>query len=433
MSSVAKANWCNGSEGRIRRGALLSSLLLVLCADAAASESIALSQVPALARAQRSEVVAAQALAAAAHRRPAIVAALEDPMIMPSIDHYPFETMMDEGGDGRRYDWSVSVEQRFPLSGIRGHRRRVAQADAQRFDAQAERAALDVELEAVDAFLMLHEHREMRRIADTQLALARQLTAAANARYAAGSGAQSDLLRAEVEIARVEAQIRALDARIRGAEAMFNAAIGRDVQTPVPTLLNPVRAGAVPATEQVLAAALQHRPELRAGDAELQRAQAEIDVMRAMYRPMAVVRGGYATTMAEGEGAMLMVGVSLPIWRGALRAGVGEARAMETMARADLAAMRRMVEGEAAAARENVESARAHYLAVRDDVLPRAQMAVDSALAGYRAGQAGMTGVTEALRLLWSMQAEQLMAETALGQARARLDRAMGTFGETAP
>jgi outer membrane protein, heavy metal efflux system len=195
MSSVAKAICRNGSEGRIRRSALLSSLLLVLCADAAASESIALSQVPAMARAQRSEIVAANAAVEAARQRPAIVSALEDPMIMPGIDHYPFEPMMAGEGESRRYDWSVSIEQRFPLSAIRGHRRRVAQAETQRLHAQAARTVLDVELEAVDAFLMLYERREMRRIAVTQLALARQLTAAAGARYAAGGGGQEERLR----------------------------------------------------------------------------------------------------------------------------------------------------------------------------------------------------------------------------------------------
>lgn len=42
---------------------------------------------------------------------------------------------------------------------------------------------------------------------------------------------------------------------------------------------------------------------------------------------------------------MAMVGLSLPIWRGKLRAGVAEAQAMRAMSEAELRAMTRMIEG----------------------------------------------------------------------------------------
>ena len=75
-----------------------------------------------------------------------------------------------------------------------------------------------------------------------------------------------------------------------------------------------------------------------------------MQVMRDMFRPMATIRTGPAYTMAEGRGWMAMVGISLPIWRGKLRAGVAEAEAMRAMSEADLRAMTRMIEGDAAVA-----------------------------------------------------------------------------------
>jgi outer membrane protein TolC len=152
-----------------------------------------------------------------------------------------------------------------------------------------------------------------------------------------------------------------------------------------------------------------------------------------MYLPMGMVRIGQASTMAEGRGAMLMAGVSIPLWRERLRAGVGEARAMEDMARADWQAMQRMIEGEAAAARNQVEAARTRFLAFRDEVVPRAQSAVTPALADYAAGQGSLTAVIEAAQALWSAQGELVMAETGLGLAWARLDRAAGTWEQEAP
>src|SRR5687767_11976865 len=77
-----------------------------------------LDDVTEIALRNRAEVSGANARAEALAQRPAIVGALEDPMIAPSVDHYPFdmpeeeeEGEMGEGGGGRRYDWSVTVEQ----------------------------------------------------------------------------------------------------------------------------------------------------------------------------------------------------------------------------------------------------------------------------------------------------------------------------------
>jgi outer membrane protein, heavy metal efflux system len=199
---------------------------------------------------------------------------------------------------------------------------------------------------------------------------------------------------------------------------------------PVPPLHSPVDLQSPAPAAALVDAARDARPELRRGTAEIARAAAEVDVMRSMYRPMAVVRAGQASTMAEGEGAMLMVGISIPLWRGPLRAGVAEARAMEAMARADLEAMRLMVDGEVVAARESVLAARAEVLALRDDVLPRARIALEPTVSAYASGTGSLLSVLDAAQALWMAEAELVMAETGLGLAWARLDRARGAGRE---
>lgn len=380
-----------------------------------------LEQAVQLAREQRAEIAAARARARASAQRPAIVSALDDPEVSPSVDHLPF---MLNGADA-----SLSFEQRFPLSGIRGDRRRAAEADARRTTAEADKVQLDVELDATSAFLMLQERREMARVLEEQRALAEQMTRAATARYAAGTGPQADALRAQIEAARLDGQRRAAAAEIRAAEAMLNASLGRPAGAPVPPLEAPAQAAAPPEPEQVLAAALDARPELRAGTAEIDRAQAEVAAMQSMYAPMAMVRTGPSYTMTDGPGWMVMVGVSVPLWRDKLRSGVAEAEAMAEMARSDLAAMKRMVEGEAVSAREQVAASRERYLSLRDEVVPRAQQVIDPSLAGYASGQLPLVSVIEAAQALWMAQMELISAQFELGMARARLDRAMGPKG----
>jgi cobalt-zinc-cadmium efflux system outer membrane protein len=147
-----------------------------------------------------------------------------------------------------------------------------------------------------------------------------------------------------------------------------------------------------------------------------------------MFRPMATIRTGPAYTMAEGRGWMAMVGISLPIWRDKLRAGVAEAQAMRAMSEADLRAMTRMIEGDAAAALNQLRAARDRQDALTTEVLPRARMAIDPAVAGYSAGQVPLVGVIEAVQVLWRVQSDLITADTELGLAWARLGRALGSY-----
>jgi outer membrane protein TolC len=178
----------------------------------------------------------------------------------------------------------------------------------------------------------------------------------------------------------------------------------------------------------VIKAALTGRPELAAVQAEIARADAEVQVMRDMFRPMALVRTGPSYTMGDGKGWMAMVGLSLPIWRGKLHAGVAEAQAMRAMSAAELRAMTRMIEGDAAVAVQQVRAARDRQAALQQDVLPRARMAIEPAVAGYTSGQLPLVSVIEAVQALWLVQSDLIAADTELGLAWARLGRAVGSY-----
>lgn len=392
-------------------------------ANEALPDPLRIEQVLKLARTRRAEIAAARARARAADQRPGIVSALDDPMIYPSIDHLPFKF--------HGVDASITIEQRFPLSGIRGNRSRAAEGEAQRLRAEVDRVGLDVELEAANAFFMLHERRQISRILDEQLSLSGQFVTAANARYSSGTGAQADVLRAEIEVARIEGARRSIGPEVKAAEAMLNARLARSAIAAVPMLDGTASTTLPPTAVSVRDAALGRRPELKGVRAEIGRARAEVTVMESMYLPMAMVRTGPAYTMTDGAGWMVMMGVSVPLWRGRLRAGVAEAQAMVDMAEADLQAMRRMVEGDAVAAREQVAASRERMLALRDQVLPRARQAITPSLSGYAAGQLPLVSVIEAAQTLWATQAELVSAEVNLGLAWARLHRATGDEART--
>ena len=410
---------------RLPIGVLLLVAILVTSRPAVAQTGVALpspltlGHVIQIAGERRDEIQAAHARTRAGEARPAIVSALADPMISPSLDHLPFML----GGA----NVSVTIEQQFPLSGIRGHRRASALADVDRLRAEADRTTLDVRVQAANAFLMLQERRRTVALVAEQLTFARDVVTAANARYASGTAPQSDVLRAEVEVARLEALARALTSEVRAAEAMLNTSLALDADLPVPPLVPVALAQPVPPWS-VIKSALTGRPELAAGRAEISRAEAEVQVMQDMFKPMATIRTGPAYTMTDGSGWMAMVGLSLPIWRGKLHAGVAEAQAMRAVSEADLRAMTRMIEGEAAVAVSQLQAARDRQTAISADVLPRARMAIDPAVAGYTAGRLPLVSVIEAVQALWLVQADLIAADTQLGLAWARLGRAIGSY-----
>ena len=276
---------------------------------------------------------------------------------------------------------------------------------------------------------MLQERQRTQALLLEQLAFARDVVTAATARYAAGSAPQSDVLRAEVEVARFEALTRSIVSDVRGAASMLATSLGLDPDTTLPPLEAAVVAER-PLTWPALRAALFARPELLTARAEIARADADLQVMRDMFRPMATIRTGPSYTMAEGKGWMAMVGVSLPIWRGKLRAGVAEAQAMRAMSEADLRAMTRMFEGEAATAASQVQAWRDRQDALTTNVLPRARMAIAPALAGYGAGRLPLVSVIEVVQALWTVQTDVIAAEAELGLALVRLGRAIGSYEE---
>ena len=148
--------------------------------------------------------------------------------------------------------------------------------------------------------------------------------------------------------------------------------------------------------------------------------------MRSMYFPMAFVRAGGAYTMTDGPGFMLMVGVSVPLWRDKLGAGVAEAKAMETMAGADVSAMTKMVEGDVGAARQSVIAARTRLATVRDKVLPLSKSVLSLTIATYTAGQMPLISVLDAEKAVREARMDEVIAEVKAAAAWGRLGRAVG-------
>lgn len=412
------------SRVRLHRGCIsvLASVVCVVSATAALAGELPSPLKPdavlKYAAEHRAEITAAKARAAAAAQVPAQVRALPEPMVMASVDHLP--VMLDG------INASFQVQQEFPLSGVLGARGRAAEANAKVASAQVTKTKLDVEYQALAAYLMVVEAQRMILVLGDQVATAKQVVAVSQARLAASQAAASDVLRAQLDVVRLEGERTAVEADLKSAASMLEAALGRPVKGEPPVCELTLPSADPPALAELVRKAVDNRPELSVMKAGLARANAEVDVMKSMYSPMAFVRAGGAYTMTDGPGFMLMVGLSVPIWREKLGAGVAEARAMVSMADADVAAMTKMVEGDVGAARQAVIAARTRLATVRDKVLPLSRAVLSLTIASYAAGQVPLVSVLDAVKMVRDARMEEVIAEVKAAGAWARLGRAIG-------
>jgi outer membrane protein TolC len=401
---------------------VLALFLFGSASQAQPAATLTLEQVLAEARTHRQEIRAARSRAEAASQTPRVVSALPEPMLMGGLDHLPISLM------GANY--SVQLQQDFPLSRVRFHREQSALREAAALRAQVETTSLDVEVAAARSFLMLVEAQRMRQVVVDLKKLALQIRSAVQARLAAAQGTLGDSVRAEVEVARMQGEFEALEREVAGAWAMTEASMGHPVPSAaIPTAELSTWTEAPPEVPALVATAIDQRPELAQMRASLEVARSNVAVMDSMYYPMAFVRVGAASTMADGPGAMLMVGVSLPLWREKLGAGVAEAGSMGKMAEADLGAMQTMVNGEVGSAREMVSAARARFLAARDRIVPLSRQAGELAVNAYVVGQQPLVSALDALRAQGEAAMESVRAEVQLAAAWVALGRATGKVG----
>ncbi len=371
-----------------------------------------------IARRRRGEILAARESARAAWSGSRAEGKLPDPMLMTNLDHLPIPVM--------GADVSAMWQQQIPLSGELGARVRRAEAVARARDAEVKTTELDVELAALQAFFMLAEEQAMKKVVSDQLALAESIEKVVEARLAGGAANPSDAVRAGLDRVRLDSELETFESRLRAADAMLDAALGRRPDAAIRTAALQVRDGAPAAPTAVARTALADRPELTVMRRRIRAAEEDVEVMRNMRAPMGVFGLGAAYTMADGPGLMATVGVSLPIWVDKYDSRIDEAKAMVSMERAELSAMLLMVEGDAVAAREQVEAAQVRERSIRTKLLPQATATFETVLASYASGQVPVVSVFESLSMLRMVQMEHVQSRTALAMRWAELGRRLG-------
>jgi outer membrane protein, heavy metal efflux system len=365
------------------------------------------------------ELAAARASADAAGRRPGQERALPAPTLSVL---YTNDGVRPTLGQRDMTTLAFMASQEISGAGTRALRANVLERAAEEARLGVERRRLDLVAGVIGAYHERQLAEELLELAREQEALWQEIEASARARYASGLGTQVEVLRAQVEVTRSGEQILVREADVSIRRAELNRRVGRpldEIAETVPRLtLRPLGREAA----DVLRQAEQESPERRAAEVAVDARGLGVALARRALRPGLTLQAGYMNRAGLDPMWQAGVGVSWPLFtRGREQAGLAAAVDEESAGRREQEAVRADLE-----LRTRQRLARLASLArvgqlYEHGLLPQGRLALEAALAQYRAGRSALVTVLDALNALTQDRASSLRQIAAHETLKARL------------
>jgi outer membrane protein TolC len=262
------------------------------------------------------------------------------------------------------------------------------------------------------SFYELHFLEEQLRINRENLALLNELERIARAQSEAGKVTLQDVLRAQIERDRVATNIVNLKDSRHPKYTAFKAALGLhrgDDDPPVPRYFAPTDLAL--GDDDLLRIAFERNPRLKQLESEIRATQAEIALAYKQNVPDFSL-GLMADVKANPTLFRPLAGMTLPIWRDKVAAGIALARAGQLAAEARLnqqqIALTVALAERSFAYRELTRNLRL----LNEQLIPKARMSVEIARAGYLSGTISFFNLIDAERQQLGLQLEAVEAQT---------------------
>jgi cobalt-zinc-cadmium efflux system outer membrane protein len=329
----------------------------------------------------------AQSRAAKETVRPA--GALDDPDFQFSLKDIPTDTWRLNQDDMTQKMFMLS--QKVPFPGKRRLRSEVAASQAEAETFLVRDKAREVRAKVIQAYWGLAWARGAFELTRRNKELWEQVVQAAEARYAAGQGMQTDVLQAQVELGNYLDRLFQWQQRQESFRADLNALRGQPPGAPLPA---PAALSPRPLAlnlEDLLARAEQN-PRLGALKAGIDKQEKAVNLAKKEYLPDFTFQVAYG--LRENKGDLKRpdmftssVMMNLPIWQASkIKPKIREEEARETAAReahrAALTALKAAVTDRHAKLTRLAQQARLYA----QGIIPQARQAAASALAAYRVG-----------------------------------------------
>lgn len=379
----------------------------------------------ALALARNTAIRAAEQRVARLQERIAQATSLDDPRVTVT----PIGEMAETAAG--QVQVMTSVSQKLPFPGKLATRGAIAARDVAIAKHELENTRLQVAADARRAYWRLYAAVRGKEITTRSRSLVTQALQAAQARYRAGVATQDVVLRASVELRNLDNDLVTLAQQRDSAVAMLNSLLDRPAQAQIP---DPAPATVGMEDEELTAlldAARTNNPAVQAALERVEQFRERRALASLNRKPDLTLSAAFNAVSADGLSRVangdnqwwIGFSINLPIWLDRLAAGEREATRGALEAAGEAANERRRIEFRVTDAYARAKSMRDQAILLRDQIVPDAQQAVASSLAGYRAGTVPFLTMIDNWR-------RQLTFELMYENAVADLQRALADLRE---
>jgi outer membrane protein TolC len=363
-----------------------------------------------------------KAEAAAVDQRTPQVKALPDPTATLTWFVMPPQTRV---GPQRA---AVNLTQKLPWFGTLKLDEQATLWDAVASRATLEAAKIKVLTEARTDYHELQFLQVESRVVEEDRATLEHYAELALARYASGVGLDQAVIKIQAEITRTETRLLNLAARRATVVARLNALRDRPQATPVVVAESGRRQTEALDLGELRRRALDGRPEIAAADAMVEAAASRVESSKKSYSPRVVVglndeAGRLNPPENNGQDILgLSGGVSVPLWRSSLEAGVEEGVQNQLAAEEGRREATAAIDGELGDLVHRLPLL-AEQVSLYDDVLiVQASQSLRSAESAYASGIANALDLLDAERVLLQVRIAAARVRSDLDVAFARLE-----------
>ena len=331
---------------------------------------------------------------------------------------------------------AVNLTQQFPWFGTLELDEQATMWEAVASRARLEAARIEVLTEARTDYHELQFLEVESRVVEEDRATLEHYAELALARYASGVGLDQAVIKIQAEITRTQTRLLNLAARRATVVARINALRDRPQTTPVvaaeskpwqPTTLD---------LGELRRRALEYRPEIAAADATVEAAASRVESTKKAYSPKIVVglNYGYVSRRDDEAGRLnppeddgqdilgLTGGVSLPIWRSSLDAGVEERVQNRLAAEEGRREITAVIDGELGDLVHRIPLLEEQVSLYDGVLIVQAEQSLQSAESAYAAGTANALDLLDAERVLLQVRIASERVRSDLEIAYARLE-----------
>ncbi|HTY07413.1 MAG TPA: TolC family protein [Gemmatimonadales bacterium] len=321
-------------------------------------------------------------------------------------------------------DIGVGLALPFPTKFVLLNRVGNAGADAAAFNYdQLRQQTASQTAQAYDALIVTLRHRADLEIGDS---LAHDFLKKTEARFAAGTVARLDVLKAQVALGQAENDLLANQRDLANARAALNRLMGRPLGFSIEAADSLAVPPDLPALDSLVRLGLLRRPELRGLASQRRGAGAATALAQQYWLPDLDL--SVAKNMSQGTPATYTtgIGISLPLffWNHQ-RGTVAESRHHERELQAAYTDLEAQVEQDVRVTYATAATALAQAIYIRDQLLPETRRAYDIAITSYGLGGSSALDVLDARGSLLDAESQYADALGAANDARADLERAV--------